>query len=152
MSIGWLRPFSTQRVARLVVVLLGVGIAGCGTDNPYDVVPISGTVTYEDGTPIPGEYVTITFLPQVENLDPKTYPRSAQARVNPDGTFANASTYEYGDGVIPGEHKVIIESVDENESPTGAIPPGYGSQESTPLTITVSPDESTFDIRIPRPK
>jgi hypothetical protein len=147
-----LRTFASRSARLLLVAALSLVAAGCGSDAPYEVISISGTVMYEDETPVPGEYVTVTFIPQVENLDSKTYPRSAQAGVDPDGTFSNASTYEFGDGVIPGEHKVVVESVDANESPTGAVPPEYSSQESTPLTITVSPDETTFDIRLPKPE
>ena len=38
---------------RLTVVGLALACAGCSDGNPFDYVPVSGRLMYEDGTPIP---------------------------------------------------------------------------------------------------
>jgi hypothetical protein len=35
-----------------VIALFLLCLVGCGDGNPFDYVPVSGRLTYEDGTPI----------------------------------------------------------------------------------------------------
>ena len=96
------------------VALLGAvlaGVAGCGDDNPFDMVKVDGKVTYEDGSLIKATEITILFTPQrdsVKSIDGKQ-PRSATAVVNvADGTFSEASSNEFGDGLVVGKHNAIV--------------------------------------------
>jgi len=139
------------------ILLLGACLAfllaGCGADQPYGLIPVSGTVTYEDGSLVPAAQIVVTFVPQAEPVDAKTYPRPGMAQVNlADGTFANVTTYEFADGAIVGENKVTIKAVDKDENPTGGVPPEYTDVATTPLEVTVSRDNKVFDFKIPKPK
>ncbi len=142
----WLRFCS---LLSAVVVLL----AGCGGSEPYRVIPISGTVSYEDGSLIPAYRIIVMFVPQVEALDSKTYPKPGEALVDPaDGTFSEMTTYDYADGAVSGEHKVTVKATDEDENLTAAVPVEYTDVTTTPLKVTVSRESTTFDLEIAKPQ
>ncbi len=125
------------------------GVSGCGDGAPFDIVPVTGKVTYEDGSLITAPRVVVSFHPQVEPLDEKTYPRPGTAEVNSkDGTFSEATTWKYGDGVIRGPQKVTVESFDDMESPTAEVPQIYRSPDTTPLTAEVGSGETEFTFTI----
>jgi hypothetical protein len=43
---------------------LGTG-AGCGTSEmPFDIVPVHGKVTYDDGSLIPADSILVAFNPR----------------------------------------------------------------------------------------
>lgn len=145
-----------RRPTRTAAVLFGGMLAalatGCGSDNPFDMVDVSGKVTYEDGTPIDAPRVVVEFHPQSEPLDPKTHPKSAAAEVNSaDGTFSNCSTWAFGDGVVAGPHKVTVTTFDEMEGITEDVPPEYRSSETTPIEVEVSSDNNEFEFKVPKP-
>ena len=130
--------------------LLAVSQLGC-RDNPYDVVRITGTLTYEDGSLIPGEMITLMLVSQAEALDRTTHPRTGRGQVRvEDGSFIGISTYDYGDGVILGKHKVVLRALGPNESPSDAIPPEYTDATTTPLSIEVG-QQRHFDLKIRKP-
>jgi len=131
-------------------ILLGLS-AGCGS-QPYDTKAISGKVTYEDGSLIPAPAIYIYFEPQEENVDAKTFPRRGSAEVNvADGTFSEVTTYEPGDGAIPGKHKVVIEVLGDGGVPDYSyFPREYSDSATTPLTIEVGSQRS-FDLTVPKP-
>ena len=145
--------FSMLRWAVMAcALLLFAGLTGCGSE-PYSTVRISGTVTYEDGSLIPAPELIVYFEPQVESIDPRTTPRRGYAEVDvTDGTFSRVTTYAPGDGVIPGEHKVVIEAVGEGGMPDHSyFPPEYSDATTTPLTIEVG-SQRTFDLQVPKPR
>ncbi len=144
---------STVWTLVLPIVLVAPLLAGCGSGDPYGVVPVSGTVKYDDGSLIEAAQILMTFDPQADPVDSKTFPRPGTTEVNTtDGSFDNLTTYAYGDGVILGEHKVTIKALDANEGYTQAIPREYTDVATTPLTVTVASDSTTFDFKIPKPK
>lgn len=99
-------------------------VLGCGkSEKPYSIVPVEGKVTYEDGTPIPG--VKVTFVSQAQPLDSKTHPRPGVAGIADDGTIEEVTTYNFGDGLVPGKHKVVVKS--------SAVHTKYSSAKTTPL-------------------
>ncbi len=137
----------------LPIVLVAPLLGGCGSGDPYGVIPVSGTVKYDDGSLIEAAQILITFIPQAEPVDSKTFPRPGITEANTaDGTFDNLCTYGYGDGVILGEHKVTIKALDANEGYTQAMPLEYIDVATTPLTVTVASGSTTFDFKIPKPK
>ncbi len=90
-----------------VVGTLLLGLTGCGSKEPYSKTKVNGKITYDDGSLIQGKKVILKFNPLAAPIDKKTYPRPGSAAVNPtDGTFAEATTYDFGDGLILGKHKV----------------------------------------------
>jgi hypothetical protein len=127
-----------------------LGVAGCGPSAPYKTVPVSGTVTYDDGSPIKAHRVRVQFLPQVQPINPKEYPRPGSAEVKPDGTFANVTTWKYADGVIPGPNKVMVQALDEREKMTGAVDQIYGGAK-TPITIEIKAGMGPIPIQVPKP-
>ncbi|MBW3542000.1 MAG: carboxypeptidase-like regulatory domain-containing protein [Planctomycetes bacterium] len=74
--------------------------AGCSGDEAerLDVVPVTGKVLYND-RPLPGAQVT--FRCEEKNAPP------AMGITGPDGTF-QLTTYDDGDGAVPGEHLVTV--------------------------------------------
>ena len=96
--------------ALCAAVLLSV-VCGCGgaPGGGYDIVPVSGKVTWDDLSVIAVPELQFHFVPQVKPIDQKTFPRNGTAEVNvADGTFASVTTNEAGDGLIVGKHKVRL--------------------------------------------
>lgn len=86
-------------VASIGVVCFSLGVIGCSgapEDRPT-VVPVTGKVTYK-GEPVTGALVTFAS---------EKSPRSATATTGSDGRFS-LTTFDSGDGAIPGEHLVTI--------------------------------------------
>ena len=136
-------------IGLLPALLLLGSLCGCG-GQAYDTVDISGTVTYEDGSLIPAEQIFVEFNSQQKNLDEKTFPRIGKAEVNvKDGKFNVVSTYDFGDGAVVGEHKVVVKAY-ENGVPTDKFfPKQYSDETTTPLKITVGA-EREFPIKLPK--
>ena len=133
----------TDRWSRTVVlgVLFGILNAGCGGGtNTFATILVKGKVTYK-GQPLTNG--TVTFSP----VDSQKC-RPATGQIESDGTFV-MSTVKFGDGVMPGEYKVAIESLkagsDEDEKrETGqdsGIPKKYTSFTTSELQETVSESE-----------
>jgi hypothetical protein len=121
---------------------------GCAKE-PYSTVKARGRVLYDDGSIIPAQRITLHFDPQAAAIDEKTHPREAIAEVNvADGTFDKATTYKYGDGLIRGEHKVVLFAIGRDGKLV--VPKEYGSAQTTPLLINT--EQESLDIRIPKAK
>lgn len=82
----------------LVVGVLGtlVLVSGCSR-SPYDLAPVTGTVTV-DGKPAD---VIVVFFPEDTQL------RSANGATNANGRFT-MGTLKGGDGAVVGKHRVAI--------------------------------------------
>lgn len=140
-----------DRLCPLAGVLLAIGClaSGCGpSGGTFGVVPVEGKVTYEDGSPIPG--VSVQFIPQTPPRDAKTVPRPGLAGMADDGTIEQVTTYNYGDGLVRGEHKVIVKSKTGSGKRTAAVDAIYSSVSTTPLTVNT--DEQPFDIKVAKPR
>ena len=124
-------------------------LAGCGSADPFDYIPVSGTVKYDDDTLIPAQHLIVTFQPLEGTIDKRTRPRSADANVNVEnGTFAAATSHKYGDGIVPGSHKVTVRAFDAEMNPLPIIPKRYTLVSETPLEVNAA--ERPFDIRVPK--
>jgi hypothetical protein len=125
-------------------------IAGCsGSGSPFDSVPVSGKVTYEDGSPIPVQGMTIFFHCQEPPTD-GMHPRPATAGVGPDGTFKDVTTYKFADGLVLGEHKVSLVA-QKGEKLTTEIPREYALPDKTPLVVEVTESGQFLEIKVPKP-
>jgi hypothetical protein len=128
-------------------------ISGCGREHPFDMEQVSGVVTYDDGSLIPGERIVIRFEPLSEAASEQVHPKAATSVVDPaDGSFGKLSTFRYGDGVVGGRHKVLLVAVagggaGANQKPL--IPSEYGELDKTPLEVDTA--DSPFKFVIPRP-
>ncbi|MCS7306326.1 MAG: hypothetical protein NZ602_14610 [Thermoguttaceae bacterium] len=156
------RPYRLKEASKQWLILLGkaswlmMGLAGflvgCGSSEPFDTIPVSGTLMYEDGSLIPAPQIQVIFIPQVPPVDKKTYPRPGLAYVNPkDGTFANVTSHQAGDGVVVGRAKVVVKTLDERGNPTAHVPKEYQEVSTTPLEVEVSKENRQFTFKIKKP-
>jgi hypothetical protein len=126
-----------------------VALAGCGDSGPFEYMPVSGTLTYEDGAPIPAGGVRLAFKPQdVQPVD-GNYPRPAMADVDEQGNFARATTIKYGDGLVPGKHQVAVYYATDKDGNL-LVPQEYTHFGTTPLVVDTG-DDGVIEIKVPRP-
>jgi len=124
----------------LAACLLSI-VAGCGGE-PFKLIPVSGKVTYADGSLIPGDQILVRFVPDQEAVEGKPVPPAATGEVNPqDGTFEGLTTHKYLDGAVAGKHKVTVVAMktapDGSLAPSRAVPEKYQDAATTPLTWEV---------------
>jgi hypothetical protein len=92
----------------LCLTMLAALCGGCADQGPFKYIPVSGRLTYEDGTPIPAKGMKLQFAPLDVQPVNGMHARIATADVDADGHFANATSYKYADGLVAGRHKVAI--------------------------------------------
>ena len=125
---------------------------GCGGGEPFDYVPVKGTVKYDDGSLIQADGVEVTFYSQTPPKDPKIHPRPGVATVNvAEGTFTNATSHKPDDGIVPGPHKVTVQTFDKDHMPTDVLPKEYTDVTTTPLTYDTTSQKSA-DFVVPKKK
>ena len=134
-----------MRAWLIIVCLL---CAGCGSGSPFDYVKVSGTLLYEDETPIPAPNIRLQFAAQDAPTVEGAYPRPAVANVDSSGHFDCVTSYKYGDGLIPGRHKVAVQQA---TGPGGRplVPKEYTSIATTPLMVNT--DDAPLEIKVPKP-
>lgn len=141
----------SRQLLALFAVLSPLGVAGCGGDTPFRIVPVSGKVTYADGSPIAGTEVRVTFVPQEASPVGQAHPMAAQGTLRPDGTFSELTSHHFGDGAIVGRHKVTVLAVDPMERPLDAVPARYRDASTTPLEATVEKGgKNYFELTVER--
>ncbi len=160
-----MRPTNNAQPAwRVVVLALGCGLlAGCDGAGPTPY-PVSGQVTYPDGTPVAGG--TIVFLHK--NIE-------VRGTISPeDGRFA-LSMIEFGDGANPGEYNVYFQQPAEvaggppPEAAFASLPPAVGLPDPSPIverrifpqkylspktsgfTRIVKAENNQFDFKVEKP-
>jgi hypothetical protein len=122
--------------------------AGCG-GKPYSCVPVSGKVMYEDGTPIPAGQIRLTFISQTPASDPKLPPKNGLAVADgKTGAFDYATTFIHKDGIIVGEHKVVIQCINGGHEAHNLIPDEFQTPNTT--TLKVRSSEAPFVIKVPK--
>lgn len=128
---------SAQLRGMLFVSLAGL-LAGCGSDRPATVA-VSGTV-HVNGNPVPAAG-TLFFTP-VEPAE--GYPiRPGRADFDEQGRYA-ATTFEDGDGLIPGRYQVAVHCWETPPNMDGKpvksfLPEKYNSPQQSGLQIVVDP-------------
>lgn len=141
-----------NRCLELILLLAFAAIlAGCGGNgNPFTSVPVTGKVTYEDGTliPVPGMKL---FFHSLEPPKGNMHPRPAQVGVADDGTFKDVTTYKPDDGLVLGKHSVTVIAL-ENGKPSKKIPSDYAYPQKSPLVVEVTKSGQFLEIKVPKPK
>ncbi len=133
---------NASRLGMLAAIGLIVFTIGCGKSN--GLVPVSGTITYSDGTPVHAQIANVTFQPAGEG-------KGATGTLAEDGTY-KLTTLEPDDGVAPGKYKVTIVATDGYPDTTqSVVAPQYGSAADTPLEATVTSSGGTFDFKVEKP-
>jgi len=121
----------------LAALLLGA-CSGCGGSGSLPtLIPVKGKVTYK-GQPLTKG--TVRF-------EPDGYGRMATGDLQADGTFV-LTTYQTGDGVVAGQHKVFITGTGSNPRKE-LVPQKYTTADGSKLTADVNPDHTEFTFNLP---
>lgn len=133
-------------VAGLVVL---VCLTGCGGSGPFEYIPVTGQITYEDGSVIPAKSWRVIFT-ALDHNDPNVRPRPATASIDPaTGKFDSATSYKYGDGLVPGKHRVALAALDASGKELKLFPKEYGDTRESPLIIDTA--NLPLEIKVPKP-
>lgn len=133
----------------LLIVLAVVSTTGCRKSvSPYEYVAVSGRVTYDDGTPLSTSGCALKFYaldaPALEGMSP----RPAQANLDASGAFDCITSYKYGDGLIPGRHRVAFFYATDAAG-RSIVPHEYTLPGSSPLIVDTA--DAPLEIKVPRP-
>ena len=138
-----------------VVVCVALTPIGCSSETTYDVVPVSGTIKFADGSVPTGEIATVSFHPDALGVPDGTFKAqpSATGDLQKDGSF-QLTTFGQP-GAVVGHHKVVITIIakypgDPSTSPL-VISPTYSSAETTSLEAEVTADTSFFELTVEKP-
>ena len=123
---------------RWVSILAATLLVGCGGGDA--ALQVTGAVTNPDGSPIACESGTVLFQPAGSG-------ENASGSVAADGTFT-MMTRVPGDGVKPGQYKVVLQLWKSYREGTLAVPKTYGDATTTPLDATVDADHTHFEFKI----
>jgi hypothetical protein len=120
---------------------------------PFDVVPVNGKVTYEDGSLIKAGSILVTFNPVDVPRKGKMAAPGGQTYVNvEDGTFAGVTSRRQDDGVVLGRHQVVVVSFETGPTgmpvPSNAVPAKYRKTATTPLEVEVTSPDQFIDLKI----
>lgn len=145
----WQRAFFATPLRGVLGVVWLLLFAGCGSDRP-ETVPVTGQVTL-DGGAWPNQGIII-FTP----VEPaKGLPRRpGRAAFDREGNFT-ASSYDDGDGLVPGRYRAAIhcgEPIEDDTTPTVShVPIKYQTAAQSDWEIVVEPGSggivSNFDVR-----
>jgi hypothetical protein len=132
---------SCRRGVWLLSAVVMVVLAGCGERNPLSGLkfyPVKGKVTLPDGKPLPSGKVI--FVATKSTI-------TSSANIESDGSFAFKGGAN-GDGLPEGEYKIRLEVGDSTRAKKGTtpFPSKYLDADSSDLTATVKPDESSNNL------
>jgi hypothetical protein len=136
---------ATCRWRALAPLFLLALVPGCGSGR----YPVTGRVTYEDGTPVEAGTVIAEAV-----VDGKAV--GVQANIEKNGSFSWGANRP-GDGALPGSYRVLVMPVPlgDSELAEGKVPAVDGkfmSYETSGLTFEVKPTKNELNIKVTRPK
>lgn len=140
----WLLPTGV-----LAALLLTVG---CGRSD-VELVPVRGTVTYGGGK-WPAEGMLYFTSAEATPGQPQ---RPARASFDPSGKF-EVTSFDEGDGLVPGEYKVAVEcwkeppTMDSVNPPVSYVPEKYQSPQTSDLTVTIKSGQGGEEVKFDVPK
>lgn len=138
------------RTAGIGFAALALVSLGCGSSGPFEYMPVHGTLTYDDGTPLPAGGVVLQFYSQDAQPVDGMHPRPGSADVDAQGVFASATSGgKYGNGLTPGKHKVAIFYATDAKGKL-LVPKEYTTLATTPLVVDTG-DDGNIEIKVPRP-
>lgn len=128
----------------VVVLPLTLAVSGCGGDDS-GLYQVQGQLTHQ-GEPIPD--MKIFFVPEDTGKNPESY-----ATTDAEGRFEMKVVKT--PGVAPGKHTIYVQdplAVQGGKSSTEkaylAVLRKYGSEESSPMTITVEEDLWDYELKL----
>ena len=140
------RPRFRWTVSAVVAIAwLWLLVSGCGNPRRPKTVPVSGAVSWGDRAP---EHPGALFFAPVEVAE--GYPRrGGRALFDTDGKFV-ATSFDEGDGLVPGTYRVRVESWKEVPSMQSAgvsyVPAGF---EAPTLVVSETERSVRYDLVIP---
>lgn len=136
------------RIHACGAILALLALAGCGgSSGPFDYIPVHGTVKYEDGSIIPAPGIKLQIRSDAPPKD-GMYPRIAEASVNDKGEFTEATSLKWGDGIIPGKHRVALQYATDKDGKL-VVPKEYTQLATSPLAVDAG--DGNIDIKVPKP-
>jgi hypothetical protein len=139
------RPNSLASCLACLLAVVLVVAAGCGPRRP-ETVAVRGRVLF-DGQPPPRPGM-IYFAP----LEPaEGFPRRpGRAEFDTQGHF-QATTFEGGDGLIPGQYRIGVDcwnTLPRAEGPpaTSLVPRAYREPATSPLELRVEPGAGSMTV------
>ena len=146
-----MRSQLSQSIGRLVVSALMLCIASSCGSQPASTYPVTGKVTYPDGSPVTGGMVE--FEPRETASGQRDCARGA---IQPDGSYS-LSTFREGDGAVPGHHRVVVQDLYPSDDPQPgartwkpALDPRFRRYETSGLQYDVKPEPNVIHIRLPQ--
>jgi hypothetical protein len=131
--------------ALIVATMLASFNVGCGgSSSPFTFVPVTGKVTYEDGSPIPGGGIRIYFH-SAEPPKDGMHVRPGVGSLAADGSFKDITSYKFADGLSYGKYKVSL-ATDATK-----VPKDYTTPDKTPLIVEVTESGQVLEIKVPKP-
>lgn len=144
-------PRSTPRFPLLTAFCL-LFLAGCGKSGP-ELVPVHGRVTYGGG-----QWPTAGILYFTPDKPAAGLPaRPARAEFGPDGSYS-ATSFEKGDGLIPGHYLISVECWKEPpqmgspKPPVSYVPDKFQSGQTSGLELTIEPGSRSKEMNFDIPK
>lgn len=126
-------------------------VAGCRSDRPA-TIPVSGRITFDGADPPAAGTLYFTIDAPAEGF-PR---RPTLAKFDQRGRF-RVTTWDRGDGLMPGRYKITVECWEIPPELGGAegksyVPPRNQDPTSTDLTVEIAPDDRarTLDLNIVR--
>ena len=101
---------------------------GCGSGRPFDYVTRFRQSLVRRWHSDPRGVIRLSFAAQDAAAVGDAYPDRASPIVNAQGEFDCVTSYKYGDGLIPGKHKVAIRTSPSN-SGKSVVPKEYLSAD-----------------------
>ncbi len=139
---------SKRNTRGLSTALLVAVCIGCGSSAPFEYIPVSGQLTYEDGSSIPAPGMKLQFEPLDAPVVEGFHARTATANLNAEGKFNEATSYKFGDGLIPGKHKVAIGYANDKAGKL-LVPMSATNLGSTEIIVDTA--NLPLEIKVPKP-
>jgi hypothetical protein len=143
---------ANAKIPPSICLVLLITVVGCGPNNPK-TYPVQGRVLFEDGRSI--EQGSVEFRLDSESDSQRTV---ARGKINPDGSFS-LSTFEPGDGALPGKYKVIVQQMVIAEGFKKAhqhgprVPSRYAEYGKSGLTAEVKPEsKNAIELKLKKDK
>ena len=131
----------TRRVLFVAALaMVGMALSGCGPSYP-ETIPVTGSVSL-DGKPVAG--AAVVFTPEEGHLATGTTDGSGQFEL---------STFQLGDGALPGKHRVTVAKTTVDPKAGGKIvfliPQEFGNLQTSQLTCDVQKEMGPvqFDLK-----
>jgi len=143
-------PWASVLAAAMTAVCLAVGSIAYA-EPP--LAPVSGKVTYDDDSLIPGARIQLVFIPLGQVPQGQSAPRPSIADVDVEnGGFKSMSTYRQGDGASVGHHRVMVTVLGPDAKLNGAVPAVFSDPATTPLRIEVENRRNWIHFQLPKPE